>query len=57
MFSTLFVATVFLCGCSSNKFTEYHGSEFSKAREGSVRVVDGIDFWENVSHGPSLPRG
>jgi hypothetical protein len=45
--STLFVATVFLCGCSSTKFTEYHGSEVFQGTGGSVRVVDGIDFWEN----------
>lgn len=45
--STLFVATVFLCGCSSTKFTEYHGSEAFQGTGGSVRVVDGIDFWEN----------
>jgi len=45
--STLFVATVFLCGCSSTKFTEYHGSEVFQGTGGEVRVVDGIDFWEN----------
>ena len=45
--STLFVATVFLCGCSSTKFTVYHGSEVFQGTGGSVRVVDGIDFWEN----------
>jgi ATP-dependent Clp protease adapter protein ClpS len=45
--STLFVATVFLCGCSSTRFTEYHGSEAFQGTGDSVRVVDGIDFWEN----------
>jgi len=47
MLSTLFVATVLLCGCSTTKFTEYHGSEVFQGTGGSVRVVDGIDFWEN----------
>jgi hypothetical protein len=47
MLSTLFLATVFLCGCSSTKFTEYHGPEVFQGAGGSVRVVDGIDFWEN----------
>ena len=47
MLSTLFVATVLLCGCSSAKFTEYHGSEVYHGTGGTVRVVDGIDFWEN----------
>ena len=51
MLSTLFVATVLLCGCSSTKFTAYHGSEVFQGRGGAVRVVDGIDFWENGDSG------
>jgi hypothetical protein len=47
MLSTLFVATVFLCSCSSARFTEYHGSEVFQGTGGSVRAVDGIDFWKN----------
>ena len=45
--STLLVATVLLCGCSTTKFTEYHGSEVFQGVGGEARVVDGIDFWEN----------
>ncbi len=47
MLSTLFVATVLLCGCSTTRFTEYHGSEVFQGTGGTARVVDGIDFWEN----------
>jgi len=47
MISMAFVATVLLCGCSSTKFTEYHGAEVYQGAGGNVRTVDGIDFWEN----------
>ena len=46
MLSTLCVATVLLCGCSTFKFTEYHGSEVFQGKGGEARTVDGIDFWE-----------
>lgn len=46
MFSTLFVATVLLCGCSTTKLTEYHGSEIFQGTGGEERIVDGIEFWE-----------
>jgi hypothetical protein len=45
--STLFVTAALLCGCSSPKFTEYHGSEVFQGAGGTMRTVDGIDFWEN----------
>jgi hypothetical protein len=45
--STLLFATVLLCGCSSTNFTEYRGPAVVQGNGGTVRVVDGIDFWEN----------
>jgi hypothetical protein len=42
----VFIATVLFCGCSSQKFTEYHGPEVIQGQGGSDRAVDGIDFWE-----------
>jgi hypothetical protein len=43
----LLVTTVLLCGCSSTKFTEYHGSEVFQGKGGTMRSVDDIDFWEH----------
>jgi hypothetical protein len=43
----LFIATALLCGCSSTNFTEYRGPAIVQGKGGTVRVVDGIDFWEN----------
>ena len=43
---SVFTAAVLLCGCSSTKFTEYHGSEVLQGAGGEERTVDGIDFWE-----------
>ena len=43
----LFATTIFLCGCSSPKFTANHGSEVIQGQGGSNRAVDGIDFWED----------
>ena len=45
--STLFLATVLLCGCSTTNFTEYRGPAVVQGNGGTVRAVDGIDFWEN----------
>ena len=47
IFYTLFIATVLLCGCSSTNFTEYRGPAVIQGKGGTVRVVHGIDFWEN----------
>jgi hypothetical protein len=44
---TLFVTAVLLCGCSSTKFTEFRGGAVVEGKGGTVRNVDGIDFWEN----------
>jgi hypothetical protein len=47
-FSALLVAALLLGGCSSTKFTEYHGSEvFQGKGGGAVSNVHGIDFWED----------
>ena len=46
--SALLVAALLLGGCSSTKFTEYHGAEvFQGKGGGAVSNVDGIDFWED----------
>jgi hypothetical protein len=47
-FAPWLVALFILCGCSSTKFTEYHGSDvFPGKGGGAVSSVDGIDFWED----------
>jgi hypothetical protein len=46
MLSTVFVALVLLCGCSSVKFTEYHVAEIIQGSGGTARDVDGIEFWD-----------
>ncbi len=45
--SGLFAAMVLLCGCSTPKFTEYHGTEVIQGKGGAVRATDDIDIWEN----------
>jgi hypothetical protein len=45
--SALFVTLVLLCGCSTTKFTAYHGSEVFQGKGDAVRSVDGIDLWYN----------
>ena len=46
--AALLVATLLICGCSTTKFTEYHGSEvFQGKGGGAVSNVDGIDIWED----------
>ncbi|MGA2138910.1 MAG: hypothetical protein ABSH14_08625 [Verrucomicrobiia bacterium] len=34
-------------GCSTTTFTEYRGANIVEGKGGTVRVVNGIDFWEN----------
>ena len=42
------IVTVFLlCGCSSTKYTVYHGTEVFQGKGGDVLPVDGIDFYEH----------
>ena len=43
----VFAAAVLLGGCSSTKFTEYHGSEVLQGAGGEERSVNGIVFWQN----------
>jgi hypothetical protein len=43
----LFAATVLLCGCSTPKFTEYHGTEVVQGKGGAVRAAGNIDIWES----------
>ena len=47
--STISVAIValLLSGCASVNFTPYRSSEILQGKGGSIRVVKGIDFWEN----------
>lgn len=33
--------------CSSTKFMEYRGPNIVQGKGGTLRVVDGVDFWEN----------
>jgi hypothetical protein len=44
---SLFVCVFLVCGCSTPKFEEYHGSEILQGKGGELHSVDGIDFWEN----------
>jgi len=42
------IVTVFLlCGCSSTKYTVYHGTEMFQGKGGDVLLVDGIDFYDH----------
>ncbi len=34
-------------GCASTNFTEYRGPDLAQGTGGTVRTVDGIEFWEN----------
>jgi hypothetical protein len=44
---SIVAAAVLLGGCSSTKFTEYHGSDVFQGAGGEERSVDGIVFWQN----------
>src|ERR1017187_9647440 len=33
--------------CSTTTFTEYRGQGIAEGKGGSVRTVDGVEFWEN----------
>ncbi len=41
------VTTFLLCGCSSTKYTVYHGTEIFQGKGGDVLPVDGIDFYDH----------
>jgi hypothetical protein len=43
----LLAAPVLWCGCSSTKFTEYHGTDVFTGKGGLERSVGEVDFWEN----------
>jgi hypothetical protein len=45
--SALLVAAALLCGCSTTKFTEYHGTEVFQGKGGEPRDVDGMEFWDD----------
>jgi hypothetical protein len=38
---------LFITGCSTTTFTEYRGQGVLEGKGGTIRKVDGIDFWEN----------
>ena len=39
------LVTVLLGGCSSMKYTEFHGSQTIVGQAGTPRKVDDVDFW------------
>ncbi len=46
----LFILTItlfLLTSCASVNFTPYRSSEILQGRGGSIRVIEGVDFWEN----------
>lgn len=45
--SLMLVGLLLAAGCSSTNFTEYRGPSLAQGTGGTVRTVDGIDFWEN----------
>jgi hypothetical protein len=45
VFSALFLGLI--ASCSSTTFTEYRGGSEVQGRGGTLRVLDGVDFWEN----------
>jgi len=44
---SIFLLPVFLVASCSTRFTEYRGPNVVKGTGGTVRVVKGVDFWEN----------
>ena len=49
LYSLVFTALVLglITSCSSTTFTEYRGASIVQGKGGTLRVVDGVDFWEN----------
>jgi hypothetical protein len=47
LLSALLFTMVLLCGCSSVKFTEYHGSTVFQGKGGALRSVDDVEIWED----------
>lgn len=45
--SLMLVGLMLAAGCASTNFTEYRGPSIAQGTGGTVRTVDGIDFWEN----------
>jgi hypothetical protein len=47
----IFIAAVFasmvFVSCSTTNFTEYRGQSIVQGKGGTIRRVDGVDFWEN----------
>jgi len=41
------LVTILATSCSTTNFTEYRGQGVVEGKGGTVRVVEGIDFWEN----------
>jgi hypothetical protein len=48
---SIFLLTALFSGlvvsCSSTHFMEYRGPNVVQGKGGTLRVVDGVDFWEN----------
>ncbi|HSY19890.1 MAG TPA: hypothetical protein VK815_16220 [Candidatus Acidoferrales bacterium] len=47
MLCALGVGMLFICGCSTTTFDEYHGSEIIQGKGGEMHPVDGIELWAN----------
>lgn len=43
----LLLAVSLTFGCASTNFTEYRGPDLVQGTGGTVRTVEGIEFWEN----------
>jgi hypothetical protein len=41
------LTVMLVTSCSTTNFTEYRGQGVVEGKGGTVRVVEGIDFWEN----------
>lgn len=41
------LTSALLVSCSTTRFTEYRGASVLQGKGGTVRTVEGIDFWEN----------
>jgi len=40
------IGAILLASCATTNFTEYHDQNIIQGKGGTVRVVEGIDFWE-----------